>query len=109
GHIVVGMIAARSSWLPFAAALCCLPLIAAASGEEVYKRVCKNCHESADARAPGPQELKNMSASRIVRVLDFGIMMSVTSFLTREERHAVAAYLGSPNESNQIPSTALCT
>ena len=98
------MIAARHCWLLLAA----LPLLGAASGEEVYKRVCKNCHESADARAPGPQELKNMSASRIVRVLDFGIMMSVTSFLTREERHAVAGYLGTSNESNEIPATAYC-
>ncbi len=101
------MTAPRSASFSLIAALG-LPLLGAVSGEAVYKKVCQNCHESGDSRAPGRQQLQTMSADRIVRVLDFGIMMSVTSFLTREERHAVAAYLGSSNTNNQPPATAFC-
>ena len=61
GHIVVGMIAARIAWIPVLA----LPLLAAVSGEEVYKKVCQNCHEVGDSRAPGKQQLQTMSAARL--------------------------------------------
>jgi polyvinyl alcohol dehydrogenase (cytochrome) len=101
------MLAVRLALLPVVATLA-LPLFAVANGEEVYKRICQNCHEAGDARAPGRQELQTMSAARIVRTLDFGIMMSVTSMLTREERHAVAGYLGAPEDNKQIPATAYC-
>src|SRR6267142_2156595 len=35
-------------------------------------------------------------AARIVRTLDFGLMMNVASVMTRDEREAVAAFLGIP-------------
>jgi len=37
-----------------------------------------------------------LSAARIVRTLDFGLMMNVASVMTRDEREAVAAFLGIP-------------
>ena len=35
-------------------------------------------------------------------------MMSITSMLTREERHAVADFLGAPADATKVPSTAIC-
>jgi len=73
------------------------PLIAApVSGEAVYQKRCAVCHDSNNARVPPRDVLKKLSAARIVRTLDFGLMMNVASVMTRDEREAVAAFLGIP-------------
>ncbi len=79
------------------------------SGEGVYKRVCSNCHDNEGSHAPPADALKNMSVQRIVNTLDFGSMMSVTGALTREERDAVAKYLGTTSQSRKLPASAFCT
>jgi polyvinyl alcohol dehydrogenase (cytochrome) len=70
------------------------PAAAAVSGEAVYQKRCAACHDSASARVPPRDALKQLPAARILRVLDFGVMMNIASPLTREEREAVASYLG---------------
>ena len=103
------MIAARSPWLSLAAVTLALPIAAAVSGEDVYNRICQNCHELGDSRAPAKQQLQGMSPARILRTLDFGAMMTVTYMLTREERTAVASYLGKAADTREIPATAFCS
>jgi hypothetical protein len=55
------------------------PAVAAAqvSGEAVYQQRCAVCHESGNSRVPPRGELKKLSVSRILRVLDFGEMQNV--------------------------------
>src|SRR5215471_16338050 len=69
-------------------------LAAPVSGEAVYQKRCASCHDSASARVPARDTLKKLPAARILRTLDFGVMMNVASPMTREERSAVAAFLG---------------
>ena len=85
---------------------------AAPSGEAIFAARCASCHDaspSADNRAPPKAVLKQMSAARIVRTMDFGAMMSLTYMLDRAEREAVAAYLGVPGEDRAPPPSAYCT
>jgi len=49
-----------------------------------------------------------MPASRILRTLDFGAMMTVAYPLHRDEREAVAAYLGTNAPATAYPQSAYC-
>src|SRR5262245_10489428 len=71
-------------------------LTAAVSGEAVYQKRCAMCHDSANARVTARDTLNKLPATRILRTLDFGVMMNVASPMTREEREAVATFLGTP-------------
>ena len=73
----------------------------APSGEDVFKNRCALCHDNESAHAPAKTALKTMTPARIINTLDFGIMMSVTSMLSRVERDAVANYLGTPRRRQQ--------
>jgi polyvinyl alcohol dehydrogenase (cytochrome) len=84
-------------------------LFAQSLGETVYKRRCAACHEQTSPRIPHGDTLKNMSVARILRSLDFGAMMNVASVLRRDEREAVAAYLGTARPDSGPPSTAFCS
>lgn len=76
--------------------LTALPLLAAdpVSGEAVYQKRCAVCHEQASPRVPPRMALETMSATRISRALNSGVMLTIAYPLTRDERDAVAAYLG---------------
>jgi mono/diheme cytochrome c family protein len=77
------------------------------SGAGVYQQRCAQCHENAAAnRAPSRDALQKMPASRILRTLDFGLMMGVDYPLTREERPAVANYLGTKGPELAPPPAA---
>src|ERR1700745_2338154 len=78
------------------------------SGAEVYKARCAMCHDNESAHAPAMAALKTMTPARIINTLDFGVMMSVTSMLSRAERDAVANYLGTPRDDRKIPANAFC-
>jgi polyvinyl alcohol dehydrogenase (cytochrome) len=80
----------------------------APSGAEVYKNRCAMCHDNESAHAPAITALKTMTPARIINTLDFGVMMSVTSMMSRAERDAVANYLGTPRDDRKIPATAFC-
>ncbi len=49
-----------------------------------------------------------MPATKILRVLDFGVMMSVAYPLRRDERDAVAKYLGTDAGDPAPPASAFC-
>jgi polyvinyl alcohol dehydrogenase (cytochrome) len=81
-----------------------------ATGEQVYQQRCAQCHEnSAATRAPSRDALQKMPASRIVRTLDFGLMMGIAYPLKREEREAVANYLGTKGPEPGPPAAAFCS
>jgi len=78
------------------------------SGEAVYQRRCAGCHEQTSARIPPRQVLQQMPASRILRTLDFGAMMTVAYPMSRDERQAVAGYLGTNAPAIAFPPSAYC-
>ena len=69
-------------------------IAAAPSGEEVYKARCAACHDQNTPRIPQRDALRKLSAARILRTLDFGLMMNIAYPLKRDEREAVANFLG---------------
>jgi polyvinyl alcohol dehydrogenase (cytochrome) len=82
---------------------------ATVSGADVYKARCAACHDNPGAtRAPSRDTLGKMPATRILRTLDFGLMMGVAYPLKREERDAVAKYLGTSQPEAPLPSSAFC-
>src|SRR5947208_2103159 len=78
------------------------------SGEEIYRTRCAGCHDQVNARIPTREALQKMSASRILRTLDFGLMMSIAYPLRRDEREVVASFLGMAGDDTTIPASAFC-
>jgi polyvinyl alcohol dehydrogenase (cytochrome) len=74
------------------------------SGEAVYRERCAGCHEQVSPRIPTRDALQRMSAPRILRALDFGVMMNIAYPLKRDEREAVARFLGT--SANEAPPAA---
>jgi len=93
--------------------ICLAPNVAAQSqspsGEAVYQRRCATCHEKpADGRTPSRDVLQGMTSTRILRTLDFGAMMTIAYQLNREEREAVARFLGKPTPEAPPAPAAFC-
>ena len=78
------------------------------AGEAVYKQRCAGCHEQSNPRIPPRATLNQMPAERILRALDFGAMMTVAYPMSREERQAVAAYIGTSAPAIAFPASAYC-
>src|SRR5262249_36691606 len=66
------------------------------------------CHDHPDGRIPPRDALKAMSPQRILRTLDFGLMMSIAYPIKREDRVAVAGFLGGGADESAIPQSAYC-
>jgi polyvinyl alcohol dehydrogenase (cytochrome) len=81
---------------------------APATGAAVYARYCASCHDQMDARIPARAALTQMSPARILRTLDFGLMMSIASPIKRDDREAVAAFLGQGPDETKPPASAFC-
>jgi DNA-binding CsgD family transcriptional regulator len=68
-------------------------------GAALYQRRCASCHDNPTERTPPRQALQAMTSARILRVMDFGAMMTVAYTLTRAEREVTALVLeGHTNE-----------
>jgi len=80
-----------------------------AAGEAVYKQRCASCHEQTNPRVPPRSSLNQMPAVRILATLDFGAMMTVAYPMSRDEREAVATYLGTSTPAISFPTTAYCS
>jgi polyvinyl alcohol dehydrogenase (cytochrome) len=79
--------------------LAAAPMVSAAvSGEAVYNTRCASCHDR--------ETFKKMPSARILHALESGVMSAVAP-LAKEEREAVAAYLGSSSASSLRPE-AFC-
>jgi len=90
------------------AILAAMPCAAAVSGEAIYQKRCAACHDTASERAPSREALKQLSVARILRTLDFGVMINIAYVLNREEREAVANYLGVQRVDQPVPPQAYC-
>ena len=84
------------------------PASAAAVGRAVYQQHCAVCHDQTSPRIPPRAALEKMSVTRILRTLDFGLMASVANPLRREERVAVANYLGAAASDAPLSAAAFC-
>jgi polyvinyl alcohol dehydrogenase (cytochrome) len=96
--------------VPLLVVLSLVPVTATAgpvSGEVVYRQRCAACHDQTNPRIPPRTALSQMPATAILRALDFGVMMTVAYPLTREERQAVATFLGT-NRPIAPSATAFC-
>jgi polyvinyl alcohol dehydrogenase (cytochrome) len=82
---------------------------ASVSGADVYQKRCAGCHDQSGSRAPSREALQKLSAARILRTLDFGLMMAVAYPIGRAEREAVANFLGTKTEETPLPATAFCS
>jgi mono/diheme cytochrome c family protein len=74
---------------------CALPLAAQnPDGTTLYQQKCVKCHsDPAEKRAPTPAAMRMMSAERILRSLESGVMMPQGLQLTPAERRTLAEYL----------------
>jgi polyvinyl alcohol dehydrogenase (cytochrome) len=81
----------------------------AVSGADVYQKRCATCHDQAGSRAPSRDALQKLSAARVLRTLDFGLMMAVAYPINRAEREAVANFLGTKVEETPLPASAFCS
>jgi polyvinyl alcohol dehydrogenase (cytochrome) len=79
------------------------------SGEAVYTTHCAACHDATSPRVPSRDALRQMPAARIMRSLDGGAMMTVALTMSREERLAVASYLGTEDAISGPPASAFCS
>ena len=77
-------------------------------GAALYKTRCAACHDNPDGRTPPRESLQAMTPSRILRTLDFGAMMTIAYTLRRDEREAVAQFLGKPGAEPAPRPAAFC-
>jgi polyvinyl alcohol dehydrogenase (cytochrome) len=103
------MLAVFASAISAAAAQNSAAFSPAPSGAEVYQKRCASCHDQAGSRAPSQDSLQKLSAARILRTLDFGLMMAVAYPINRAEREAVANFLGTKTEESPLPASAFCS
>lgn len=89
--------------------LICASFLSAQDGLTLYKQHCALCHDQVSPRIPPRSVLQKMSASRILRALYFGEMMSIAYPLRRQEREAIANFLGTPGEDAPFPASAFCS
>ena len=79
------------------------------SGQAVYAEHCALCHEQVDERIPHRSALQQLPATRIVRALDAGAMLAIAMSMNRDERIAVAEYLGTDAPDSAPPASAYCS
>jgi polyvinyl alcohol dehydrogenase (cytochrome) len=79
------------------------------SGEAVYAEHCALCHEQVDERIPHRSALQEMPSTRIVRALDAGAMLAIAMNMNRDERLAVADYLGTDAPDTGPSAAAFCS
>ena len=80
----------------------------AVSGQQTYNTYCASCHDQASPRIPPRDALRKLPAARILRTLDFGVMMAVAYPMRRDEREAVAVFLGTTDAEAPLPTAAFC-
>jgi len=81
---------------------------ASTAGEAVYQKRCASCHEQTSPRIPHREALQKLPSARILRALDSGAMMSIAFTMSREDRMAVASFLGTDASVSAPPASAFC-
>ena len=74
------------------------------TGEAVYREYCASCHDHPGPSIPPRSSLQSLSAARILRTLDAGVMMRIAYGLQRNQREAVANYLGKASDDIEPPA-----
>ena len=103
------MIFLLRSTMSCCAVLICASFLAGQNGAALYKQHFAACHDQVSPRIPPRGALQKMSARRILRTLDFGLMSSIGNPLLRKERETIANFLGSAGEDVAFPSSAFCS
>lgn len=89
--------ARRGPWLAVLALLIALalphPSAAAPSGETLYNIRCKSCHEPAQGRAPGREQLKFRAKAEIVTAMTDGAMQAMALGMSPDDMAAIADFL----------------
>lgn len=85
------------------------PSLPAQDGAALYKQYCAACHDQVSPRIPPRSAIQKMSARRILRTMDFGLMMSIASPLNRQEREAIASFLGTGADDVPYSPSAFCS
>jgi polyvinyl alcohol dehydrogenase (cytochrome) len=85
--------------------LCAIP----PAGDTVYQKRCAACHEQTSPRIPSREALQRMPSARILRALDSGAMMAVAFTIPRDERIAVASFLGTSASVDAPSTSAFCS
>ncbi len=80
----------------------------AVNGEAAFLKYCANCHDNPGEGMPPRTVLKGMSPQRILRTLDFGLMMAIAYPIKREDRVAIASFLGQGKDELAMPKSAYC-
>lgn len=93
----------------FAPAVAEAQVAAQPSGQAVYAEHCALCHEQVDERIPHRTALQQLPSERIVRALDAGAMLAIAMTMNRDERMAVAEYLGTDAGDTGPPASAYCS
>jgi polyvinyl alcohol dehydrogenase (cytochrome) len=78
------------------------------NGEAVFKQRCAGCHDQTNPRIPTRDTLQKMPATRILRTLNYGAMMSVAYTMSQSQREAVAEWLGTAGADPVPPASAFC-
>ena len=77
-------------------------------GAALFNKKCMSCHQPGnDMRAPMPDMLHQMTATSIMAALDTGRMKWEARFLSRQQKTAVAEYLGI-RDAPKMAATGLC-
>ena len=81
----------------------------APDGAALFTKKCASCHRpDNDMRAPEPEALHQMMASSILAALESGRMKWEAKSLSKEQKTAIADYLGAPNVSTAANITRVC-
>jgi polyvinyl alcohol dehydrogenase (cytochrome) len=78
------------------------------TGDAVFKQRCAGCHEQNNPRIPTRETLQKIPATRILRTLNYGAMMSVAYTMSMSQREAVASWLGTAETDPAPPASAFC-
>ena len=79
------------------------------NGEAVFKQHCAACHEQNNPRIPARETLQKLPATRILRALNYGAMITVGYTMNMAQREAVANWLGTPGADATEPESAYCS
>jgi len=79
------------------------------AGAQLYAKYCAACHDQTGTRTPPREALTRLSPRRILRTLDFGLMMSVAYPIRREDREVIAGFLGKGGDDPAPPASAMCS
>lgn len=80
----------------------------ASNGEAAFLKYCASCHDNPGEGIPPRTVLRGMSPQRILRTLDFGLMMAIAYPIKREDRVAIASFLGQGKDELAMPKSAYC-